>query len=350
MNSETENTVSILIPTFRRPERLKRAIQSARAQTYPDIIIRIFDNASGDETSGVVSSIIAADPRVQYCCQEKNVGMIANCNYALNSVTTKYFAFLNDDDVLLPECILHAMRGLKENPGVVFWGGGTMHVDEASGRILRGPNRAWKKGGVYTSAEACRRICHGDNLDFQGLVFRAEWVRSHSVNFLESVMITDVHMELQLAKHYPIGVTPSATAIMYAHGDSISSGVKSVSTFWPALGIIAKEFSRDNPLPSSVVDRCLRAFQRFTIERLWHIAIENSRAGKYDEAFESARILKKEFPDSVLSRIAQWSIGVGKKHWALLAASLFFRVFVRIVMNPSILLNRFFLGKEQPRY
>ena len=350
MSLVTDSTVTVLIPTFRRPERLRRAIQSARFQSHADILIRVFDNASGDETPCVVSGIAALDRRIQYRCQEKNIGMIANCNSAMESVATKYFAFLNDDDVLLPECISSAWRGLQEHPEVAFWGGGTIHVDESTGRILRGPNRAWRKGGVYTSEEACARICRGNNLDFQGLVFQTEFVRRHSFTFWESVLITDVHMELQLAKHHPVGVTPSATAIMYAHDASISSGVKSLSTFWPALDIIAKEFSKENPLAPGVVDHCRGAFQRFAIERLWHIANDNARTGKYDVASEAVRILKEAFPFSGLSRVAQGSIDMGKKHRSLFAASLFFRVIVRIIMDPSILLNRFFLGKQPARF
>ena len=47
---EEISLVSIVIPTYKRPNRLDRAIDSCLAQTYKDIeIIVVDDNSDGDE-------------------------------------------------------------------------------------------------------------------------------------------------------------------------------------------------------------------------------------------------------------------------------------------------------------
>jgi glycosyltransferase involved in cell wall biosynthesis len=348
--SNANNTVSILIPTFQRPEKLKRAIESARAQVYTDIVILVFDNASGDETAEVVSGASVMDPRVQYHCHKDNIGVITNYNYAMGSVSTKYFAFLGDDDVLLPECILHAVRGLELNPKVVFWGGGTIHVDESSGHILRRPNRSWRKGGIYSSPDACKRICSGNHFEFQGLVFRTEMVRKHQICFSQDIMIPDIDMELQLAKRHPVGATPFVTAIMYSHSGSISSGVKSLSTFWPTMGIIGKRFSDDNPLTPNDIERCLHAWRRFTLETIWYIAAKCSVANRNDEASRAARVLEEEFPDGVLPRIAQWCIIMGTRNNFFSIAMWIFHLAVRALIHPSILLDRILRDRRRPEW
>lgn len=48
--------VSIIIPTYNRAELLKRAIESALAQTYKNIQIIVVDDASEDNTPEVVQS------------------------------------------------------------------------------------------------------------------------------------------------------------------------------------------------------------------------------------------------------------------------------------------------------
>src|SRR5579875_1770387 len=58
--------VTTVIPTFRRPHLLKRAIASALNQTYEAVAVEVFDNASGDETAAVVAEAASKDPRVRY--------------------------------------------------------------------------------------------------------------------------------------------------------------------------------------------------------------------------------------------------------------------------------------------
>src|SRR6516165_1449212 len=96
-------TITTVIPTFRRPTLLGRAIRSVLRQTNRDCAVTVFDNASGDETRDVVAAIAAEDPRVSYHCQSRNVGIVANFISAMQSVQSPYFSVLSDDDVLFPE-------------------------------------------------------------------------------------------------------------------------------------------------------------------------------------------------------------------------------------------------------
>ena len=41
-------TVTAIIPTYRRPRLVRRAIESVLAQTYPHVRVLVCDNASGD--------------------------------------------------------------------------------------------------------------------------------------------------------------------------------------------------------------------------------------------------------------------------------------------------------------
>ena len=95
--------ITTIIPTYRRPTLLKRAIESVLQQAYPHFQVWVLDNASGDETAEVVTQLTQQDKRVKYYCHPENVGAFNNFQYGLEQVSTPFFSFLSDDDMLLPD-------------------------------------------------------------------------------------------------------------------------------------------------------------------------------------------------------------------------------------------------------
>ena len=81
-------TITTVIPTFRRPRLVERAIRSVLAQNFDGFQICVYDNASGDETAAVVAQIAREDPRVNYYCHPKNIGAWNNFKYGIERVST----------------------------------------------------------------------------------------------------------------------------------------------------------------------------------------------------------------------------------------------------------------------
>lgn len=272
--------VTILIPTYRRPQRLERALRSALAQDWPELRITVFDNASGDDTAAMVARYSQQDPRVSYVCHPRNLGMVGNFRAALASVETPFFSFLCDDDQLLPGAISSAMAGLMRFPEAAFWAGHCLHLDEKSGREIGGSRWHWRRSGLYSSNAACRRICSGAHLDLQGLVLRAELVRESFIGFDDRILLNDVDLELQLASRHPIGLTARPVAVMYAHRDSISGGVQSISTFWPCLRLIGERLADHGGLGAAELRHCLRRWRIQSIMTLWYLGAKAAIQGQ----------------------------------------------------------------------
>ncbi len=172
MNSKT---VTILIPTYKRPEKLKRAIASVLSQTYSDLEVMVFDNASGDETSEIVASFMRSDPRVRYHRHPENIGMCANFNFAVSRVETPYFAFLSDDDYYLPNFVTDAMSGLEKYPPAMFSVLNSPVVNECSkDKVIDRVLDAWPREGLYYPAEALHLVTGGLHPVITGCVFRSE--------------------------------------------------------------------------------------------------------------------------------------------------------------------------------
>ena len=110
--------VSIVIPTYARPDNLVRAIESVLSQTYKPIeIIVVDDNGRGTpyqvETESVLKPYIDKN-QVKYLTHEKNKNGSAARNTGFRASRGEYVCFLDDDDVFTPTKIEKQVARLEE--------------------------------------------------------------------------------------------------------------------------------------------------------------------------------------------------------------------------------------------
>src|SRR5579864_2555665 len=144
--------ITTIIPTYRRPAMVRRAIQSVLRQTYPHFALHVYDNASGDETAEVVAELAAQDSRVNYFCHKENIGPVLNFQFGLERISTPYFSVLSDDDVLLPHFYEVVLRGFDQYPEIGFSAGSAIHMTD-QGRVYHVPLDSWEREGLYKSSE-----------------------------------------------------------------------------------------------------------------------------------------------------------------------------------------------------
>jgi glycosyltransferase involved in cell wall biosynthesis len=95
--------VSVVIPTFDRPALVPEAIASALAQTHREIEVIVVLNGATDETAEKVKKC-GAQPRVRVV-ETKRANLAAARNYGMSLARGEWIAFLDDDDIWLPEKI-----------------------------------------------------------------------------------------------------------------------------------------------------------------------------------------------------------------------------------------------------
>jgi glycosyltransferase involved in cell wall biosynthesis len=155
-NSEAPDLppVSVVIPAFNYAHYLPQAIASVLAQTHGALELLIVDDGSTDNTREVVTGI--ADPRVRYLWQE-NAGLSASRNTGLRSAHHEFVAFLDADDLWMPEFLATAMRRFVELPGdFAVVATGTVRMD-ADGQTRTSPAYTVLPTGELTARFFCLR-------------------------------------------------------------------------------------------------------------------------------------------------------------------------------------------------
>jgi glycosyltransferase involved in cell wall biosynthesis len=105
--------VSVIIPTYNRPDFLREAIASALGQSYRNLEILVRDNASTEETRKVVQSF--SDARIRYHRHSENVGPTENVIGACREARGEYVAHLHDDDLWEPDFLEKLIPPLEQN-------------------------------------------------------------------------------------------------------------------------------------------------------------------------------------------------------------------------------------------
>jgi glycosyltransferase involved in cell wall biosynthesis len=105
--------VSVVIPTYERPEYLKGAIETAYGQTYENIEIVVVDDGS---TEAYTNEIVTEYPESVTCVRHgENKGLSAARNTGIEAANGEYIAFLDDDDRWHKDKITRQVSALNQH-------------------------------------------------------------------------------------------------------------------------------------------------------------------------------------------------------------------------------------------
>jgi len=128
--------VSVCMPTYNYSRYLAEAVESVLTQSFTDFELLIIDDCSRDDTRVVAERYAAADERVVFSTNERNLGMVENWNLCLARARGDYIKFLFGDDLLCHrEALSRMVSRLDSDHGISLVGSPRYLVDENS-RVL----------------------------------------------------------------------------------------------------------------------------------------------------------------------------------------------------------------------
>lgn len=102
--------VSVLMPAWNAAATLAEAVASVREQTFASWELLIADDASTDETRAIAEALAGTDPRIRLLAHDRHEGAASARNRALAASRGRYVAFLDADDLWLPEKLERQVR------------------------------------------------------------------------------------------------------------------------------------------------------------------------------------------------------------------------------------------------
>jgi len=108
--------VSVIIPTYNSAQYICETLDSVLAQTYKDYEIIVVDDGSTDNTREVLKPYMS---KIKYIYKE-NGGPASARNVGIKNARGEYIAFLDSDDIWLPEKLEKQIEYLQSNPDIAL--------------------------------------------------------------------------------------------------------------------------------------------------------------------------------------------------------------------------------------
>ena len=212
-----EIQVSVIIPAFNAAATVGRALDSVRAQEGVGVEIIVIDDASGDATADTVRAAIRPGENITLLQLPVNSGVSAARNAGIRLARAPYLAFLDADDIWLPDKLRQQVAIIEADPAVTLVSCNSRQAD-AEGRPL-------KEGHVnrppVQGAEAWKTLLVYNFLPTPTVLTRTALVRELG-GFDENLAVgEDLDLWIKLATRGKIAVLPEVLINYYDLNNSL---------------------------------------------------------------------------------------------------------------------------------
>lgn len=161
--------VSIIMPSYNTENFICESLNSVVKQTYKNWELLIIDDCSTDNTDKIVDKFLN-DKRIHYLKNEKNFGAAVSRNRALRIAKGKWIAFLDSDDLWMPDKLEKQIEFMELN-NYYFSYTNYIEINEKSrpnGNIFSGPKKITKTGMYNYCWPGCLTVMY--NAEKVGLI------------------------------------------------------------------------------------------------------------------------------------------------------------------------------------
>jgi glycosyltransferase involved in cell wall biosynthesis len=213
-------SVSIIMNCYNSDRFLEEAIDSVYAQTIDDWEIIFWDNASTDQ-SGIIAR--SYDNRLKYFRANETTPLGEARNLALKKVSGKYLAFLDCDDLYLPNK-LERQVNLMEHGDFAMCYSSAIIINER-GRGIRKIKTRNQSGFLFG------RLLKHYEIIMPSVMIRYDILSLEGLNFETSLRYCPDHnLFMEIASRYPVGVSREFIVKYRILDDSLSKQTTDIAS------------------------------------------------------------------------------------------------------------------------
>ena len=269
--------VSAITPAYNAERFLAAALDSALAQTLPEVEIVVVDDGSSDGTGAIADGYAAAHPQRVRVVHQVNRGLCPARNAAMAVARGKYFALLDADDVWLPQHLAASVALLERAPQL-----GLVHANieriDGDGKPLHVPPRYWREGDDAFA----RLLLREEHVSCPTAVFRRELVDELG-GFDERfnrLGCEDRDLWLRIAARSKLAYVDEVQARYRLHGKNMSGNVDKMRR---ARLLLVEKFA-DTPQGEPLYRRAMAAVHQGIGDELFNAGKRIAALGAYTKA------------------------------------------------------------------
>lgn len=175
----------VRIPTYNRPDLLRRALESLQGQTYPHWVASVYDDASAGEE--IVRSI--GDKRIRYAQNPRRLGACVQMDRCFSPAAMSggdYAVILEDDNFWLPEFLASVAQHLAKKHWSLIQANQRIWSAERGFHPATETTRgAWYSAGIIDQVHLMAATLFMQGLSTGGLIWKLDGscdLRTHIVH------------------------------------------------------------------------------------------------------------------------------------------------------------------------
>lgn len=120
MGDKMSRLVSVIVPSWNRKDYLEKCLKSIWDQNDDHLEVIVVDDGSKDGTEPFIQNLQKEHPNLFYVQHPTNLGLAAARNTGIKNAKGAYLAFLDSDDIWMPEKLLKQRALFETDPSIDF--------------------------------------------------------------------------------------------------------------------------------------------------------------------------------------------------------------------------------------
>jgi glycosyltransferase involved in cell wall biosynthesis len=249
-------SVSVVIPTYNCADLLPRAIESAYAQTNPPLEVVVINDGCTDDTDEVVRALAPRLPSTFRYEVKPNGGEASARNAGVKLATGDYIAFLDQDDIWMPNKLEHQMALFEDDCSLTFAFTAMTRISSEGREVVR--QQAWESRPEAVLGQLLIGCC----ITPSTVVVRRAALEAVGM-FDESLWLGcdwDMWFRLVLAGHRAEYLDEALTDYLWLTGSNMSSDRRKIAA---AADVILPRVFADPRTPPSIQARKHQCYARW---------------------------------------------------------------------------------------